>query len=88
MDTIELFIISCIMVISFGLLTLSLLAYRRYKSIKMLFITIVFLVLFVKVLIYNISLFVTEINIFDSMTNIWLFDLVILVLLYAASMKR
>ena len=88
MELPELCIISCIIVISFGLLLLSLLAYRTNKSLKMLFISFVFLVFFTKVLLYNISLYITDINLFDSMINIWLFDLIILVLLYVASMKR
>ncbi len=88
MSVLELFILSIIIVISFGLLVLSLFAYRKNKNLKMLFISFVFLVFFIKVVLYNISLFVTEINIFDSMISIWIFDLVILVLLYVASMKR
>jgi hypothetical protein len=88
MQLLELFVISCIMVISFGLLLLSLLAYKNNKSLKMLFISFVFLVFFIKVVIYNISLYISDINLFDSMINIWIFDLVILVLLYIASMKR
>ena len=88
MSVLELFILSIIIVISFGLLVLSLFAYRKNKNLKMLFISFVFLVFFIKVVLYNISLFVSEINIFDSMISIWIFDLVILVLLYVASMKR
>jgi hypothetical protein len=88
MSVLELLILSIVIVISFGLLVLSLFAYKKNKNLKMLFISFVFLVFFVKVVLYNISLFVQEINIFDSMINIWVFDLVILVLLYIASMKR
>lgn len=88
MEILELFIVSCITVISFTLLVLSLLAYKKSKSIKMLFISFVFLVFFAKIILYNVSLYVTEINIFDSITNIWIFDLIVLLLLYIASMKR
>jgi hypothetical protein len=88
MEILELFIVSCIAVISFSLLVLSLLAYTKSKSIKMLFISFVFLVFFTKIVWYNISLYVADINIFDSIVNIWIFDLVVLLLLYIASMKR
>ena len=88
MEILELFIVSAIAVISFSLLVLSLLAYKKSKSIKMLFISFVFLVFFTKIVWYNISLYFTDINIFDSITNIWIFDLIVLLLLYIASMKR
>jgi len=88
MSILELLIISMIIVISFSLFILSILSYRRSKSIKMLLISIVFFVFFIKVIIYNISLYFTDINIFESITNMWIFDLVVLLLLYIASMKR
>jgi hypothetical protein len=88
MDIIELFIVACIIVISFSLLVLSLFAYKKNKNLKMLLISFVFLVFFIKILIYNLSFYFTDINLFDSHVNIWFFDLVILLLLYVASMKR
>jgi len=88
MSILELLIISFIIVISFSLFVLSILSFKKSRSIKMLLISIVFLVFFIKVIIYNVSLYFSNINIFDSITNMWIFDLAVLLLLYIASMKR
>ena len=88
MSIIELLIVSIIIVLSFSLFLLSALAYRKNKNIKMLIISSVFLVFFIKVLAYNISLYFTDINIFNSIVSMWIFDLLVLLLLYVASMKR
>jgi hypothetical protein len=88
MELLELFIISCIIVISFGLLTLSLLVYRKTRNNKMLVISMVFLIFFIKVLLYNISLYFSDIDFYESMTVVWIFDLIVLLLLYIASIKR
>ena len=88
MSILELFIVSFIIVVSFSLLILSVLAYVKNKNIKMLLISFVFLIFFAKVVIYNLSLYITDIDIFKSNTNMWIFDLFILLILYVASMKR
>ena len=87
MQVIDLFVSASITMLSLGLLVLSLLGYRRSKNVKMLLVSLVFLVFLIKGIIVSFSLFL-EITIFDSILNIWIFDLIILVLLYITSLKR
>jgi hypothetical protein len=88
MQPLDLLVSASITVLSLGLLTLSLLSYFRNRNSKMLFVSLVFLVFLIKGIVVSLSLFFEDMNLFDSMMNIWFFDLVILVLLYVASLKR
>jgi len=87
MQNIDLFVSASITMLSLGLLILSLLGYHRNKNVKMLFVSLVFLVFLIKGIIVSISFFL-EITLFDSILNILFFDLAILVLLYISSLKR
>ena len=88
MQIVDLFVSASITMLSLGLTTLSLLAYRRHRNSKMLFVSLVFMVFLVKGILFSISLFFEEITLFDSISSIWFFDIIILVLLYIASLKR
>jgi hypothetical protein len=77
-------IIALITILSLILLTLTLLSYRKYKNKKLFFVSLVFLVLFIRGLLLSISIFNEEIIEITSNSYIWIFDLIILVLLYAA----
>ncbi len=48
---------ACITIFSLGLLIVSLMSYRKYKNAKLLFVSIVFLVFFVKGIVFSLSLF-------------------------------
>lgn len=87
MQVIDLFVSASITMLSLGLLVLSLLGYHRNKNLKMLFVSAVFIIFLIKGIIVSLSYFL-EINLFDSMLNILLFDLAILVFLYISSLKR
>ena len=80
-----------ITVFSFGLLFVSLLSYSKYRNIKLLFIGGVFLVLLVKGVLLSLGLFFTQ---FSSMQSIiygtfgGVFDIIILGILFIATLKR
>jgi len=86
---IETIIISAFVTIfSIGLLAVSLASYKKYKNIKLLFVSLVFLVLLVKGILLSLSLFYDSIATLSSATYTGLFDLIILILLFLATLKR
>ena len=86
---IELIIINaCITIFSLGMLIVSLLSFNKYKNTKLLLVSIVFLIFFIKGLIFSFSLFYDNINNIISNIYIALFDLSILILLFMATLKR
>ena len=79
---------ACITIFSLGLLIVSLMSYRKYKNAKLLFVSIVFLVFFVKGIVFSLSLFSVQFGGIASNPYIGLFDLAVLVLLFMATLKR
>jgi len=79
---------ACITIFALGLLIVSLLSYRKYKNMKLLFVSLVFFVFLVKGIILSFSLFNEQLLGITSNPYIGLFDLVILVLLFIATLKR
>ena len=79
---------ACITIFSLGLLIVSLLSYRKYKNAKLLFVSIVFFVFFVKGIVFSLSLFTVQLGDIASNPYIGLFDFAILVLLFMATLKR
>jgi hypothetical protein len=79
---------ACITIFSLGLLIISLFSYKKYKNTKLLFVSLIFLVFFVKGILLSLGLFYKQIS--DVILNPYagLFDLVILVLLFMATLKR
>jgi len=79
---------ACITIFSLGLLIVSLFSYRKYKNTKLLFVSLIFLVFFVKGILLSVGLFYKQIS--DIILNPYteLFDLVILVMLFMATLKR
>ena len=83
------FIYSMITILSLVLLLVTLFSYLKYKNSKLLFVSFVFLFLFIRGILLSIGLFYDYIGSFTNSGYIWLFDVIILVLLYAAySIKR
>jgi len=69
----------------------SLLSYKKFKNPKLLFISIVFIILLIKGVLFSINLFYPEILFIDTLLfSIYsgLFDLTILILLFIATLKR
>lgn len=77
-----------ITIFSLNLLVVSFLSFWKYKSLKLLFMSVVFLLFFIKGVLLSLSLFYEQIEGLGSIVYIWLFDLIILILLYITSMKR
>jgi hypothetical protein len=88
MDIVSIFIIACITIFSLALLVISLLSYWKYKNIKLLFISMVFLVFFTRSVLLTLGLFYEQVAAVTSSVYIWMFDLLILVVLYIISLKR
>jgi len=86
---IELILLSAgITILSFNLLVVSLLTYKKFRNIKLLFISCVFLLFFIRGVIFSYdALMGKSIDLF-SLMYLLVFDLVILVLLYLTSLKR
>ena len=92
MVSIEQIILSaCVTIFSLGLLVVSLASYRRYRNGKLLVVSTVFFVFLVKGVLMSLSLFSPGFSVFDVLVSgsyNGLLDLVILVLLFVATLKR
>ncbi len=91
MEIQELLISSLITIFSLGLLIISFISYRKHKNTRLLFITIILVVLLIKGILYSLSLFYPSITLLHSLLySIYggLFDLLILILLFIATLKR
>ena len=88
METIDIFYAASITVTSLILLILSLFTYRKYRNFKLIFICSILALFLIKGIIFTLVVFNFNINFLDSLRNLWMFDLIILILLYLASLKR
>ena len=79
---------ACITIFSLGMLIVSLLSYRKYKNIKLIFVSSAFLIFFIKGIILSLSLFYEEMAVINSSTYTGILDLIILILLFMATLKR
>jgi hypothetical protein len=75
---------------SLGLLFVSILSYRRHKNVKLLFVCVVFLLFLIKGIILSLGLIYEEelSSIVSSVIYTGLFDLLVLILLFAATLRR
>ena len=88
MEIQDIIISACVTIFSVGLLIVSLASYNKYKNLKLLFVSIVFLIFLVKGILLSLGLFFDETTILNSSSYIGLFDLIILILLFIATLKR
>jgi hypothetical protein len=88
MTMIEIIISAGITFIALVLLIVSLLSYWKYRRGKLILISGVFLLMFIRGTILSTSLFYPEYKTWLTSPYIWGFDLVILLILYIASIKR
>ena len=79
---------SCITIFSLGMLIVSALSYKKYKNKKLIFVSLAFLLFFIKGIILSLSLFIDEIIPISSSSYMGLFDLMILIMLFTATLKR
>jgi len=88
MEIVSIVIDACITVFALGLLLVSLLSYRKYKNAKLLFVSLIFFVFFIKGIMLSLGLFNEQLSSLISSPYAGLFDLVVLVLLFVATLKR
>ena len=89
---IESIIISAgITILSLGLLTVSLLSYRKYRNLRLLFVSLVFVVFLCKGIILSIVILYPDFSALNELlhsTYYGVIDFAILALLFAATLKR
>ncbi len=88
MQTVSLFIYAFTTIFSLGLLIVSIASFRKYKNTKLLFVSFVFLVLFIKSILFSFSLLYEGFNLNHFSPYLGLFDFIILILLFIATLKR
>ena len=79
---------ACITIFALGLFVVSLLSYRKYKNSKLIFVSLIFLIFLIKGIMLSFSLFNEQIASALSNSYVGLFDLVVLILLFIATLKR
>jgi hypothetical protein len=80
-----------ITVLALGLLFISVTSYRKYRNPKLLFISLVFVVLLIKGILFNLHVFFEEFPLVNTLLfTIYggIFDFMILLLLFMATVKR
>ena len=91
MDYIDITISASISMISLGLLVLAIISYRKYHNFKMLVLGIVFLLLLIKGILFTVTIFypdITVLNDFLFSRYSGMFDVLMLISLFVATMKR
>jgi hypothetical protein len=77
-----------ITIFSFGLFSVSILSYKKSKNRKLIFVSTVFLLFFIKGIILSLSLFLPDLNIYITIPILAVFDLLVLFLLFIATLKK
>lgn len=88
MEIVSIIIDASITIFALGLFIVSLLSYRKYQNGKLLFVSLVFLIFLVKGILLSLSLFYSQFADIISNPYVGLFDLIVLVLLFIATLKR
>lgn len=80
-------IFSVMMILSCVILGISLLSYWKYRSSRMLLISVMLGLFFVQSLLLSLGLFLPLIAGFTSSVYVWVFEVVILGVLYLVAVK-
>ena len=88
MEIVTIVLSAGITIFSIGLCLLSLLSYRRFSNAKLLFVSIAFFIFFIKGLLYSIGIFNEDIAALSATTYSRVLDLIILLFLFIATLKR
>ena len=88
METLSIFISSCITVFALSLLMITFFSYRKYKNSKLIFVCFVFLIFFIQGLFLSLSLFIENLDFANSNIFMGILDIIVLVLLFVAVIKR
>lgn len=75
-------------IFSFGLLIISILSYKRSKNKKIIFINLVFILFLLKGILLSLSVFLLDLQDYISITILAILDLLILLLLFFAVLKK
>jgi uncharacterized membrane protein YhaH (DUF805 family) len=86
--TIETFLTIVLAGLSFLLFVVSLLSYRRIKSVKILFIAIAFFLFFLKALVLLISVLINSWDDFGMRWELLLLDVIVIVMLYLSIARK
>ena len=88
MEIQDLLINAFITMFALGLLLVALFSYRKYHNMKLLFIASVFILFFIKAVLFSYGLFNEDLIPLLASSYFRLFDLGILILLFLAALKR
>lgn len=88
METVNIIIAASVTVFSLGLLIISLISYNRSKNLKLLFVSLVFLILLIRGFLLSFNLFTEDFGTFVTMPFAGFLDLLILIFLFIATLKR
>ena len=89
MEILQILISAFVTIFSMGLLCVSIASYKKYKSIKLFFVSLVFLVFFIHGVLLSMSLFFPrEFSFLSTLITNGVFDLMILLFLFVATLKR
>jgi len=80
-------VFSVMTVLSLALLVISLLSFFRYRSMRMLLISFMLCLFFVRSVVLSLGLFFPSVAAFSGSVYVWVFDVVILGVLYVAALK-
>jgi len=75
-------------IFSFGMWVISIFSYQKSRNKKILFVNIVFLLFLLKGVLLSLSIFLTDLQEFLSISLFAVFDLLILFLLFVAVLKK
>ena len=77
-----------ITIFALGMLLVSIISYKHVKNTKLIFVSSAFLIFFIKGIMQSLSLFVEELAVMNLNVYMKLFDLMILIFLFIATLKR
>jgi len=77
-----------ITILALGMFIVAALSYKRFKNSKLIFVSSAFFIFFIKGVIQSLSIFLKEVSVIESSPYMKLFDLIILILLFTATLKR
>ena len=77
-----------ITVFALGMFIVSFLSYKKSKNAKLIFVSSAFFIFFVKGIIQSLGVFSLETSFLNSTNTMNVFDLLILILLFIATLKR
>ncbi len=86
--TIEAFLTILLAGLSFLLFVVSILSYRRVKSVKILFVSIAFLLFFIKALVLLVSVISNTWDDFGMRWELLLLDVIVIVMLYLSIARK